>query len=200
MTESNNRDNRVFLDTMILAEMESPLDKLTRLTGKGYILVIPNTVVDVRCFQEKPNWLRMQLKRGTLLIQKFMEADDMVRKAFMWSSCGETTQPAECFEDAIENLPNWEGIMQVKELMDKYALSKEEWKPGQWAAPEPLSEEHKAILGVPDGATRTDILARCRATGHMDIFEQYNVGYNRGLATQHHCKYLLTITGDVTEL
>lgn len=193
-------EGRVFLDTMALAEMVNPIAKLNRLIKDGYTLVIPNTAVDVECFQRNAEWLRDQLKEGNIVIQMWMSPDEMVKKPFTWSSCQLTTQPAECFETAIESLPNWEGIMMVKELMEQYGLSKEEWEPGQWAAPEPLAKEQQEILGAPDCATRTDILAACQFTGHMEIFDEYNAGYNRGLATQHHCGYLLNIDGSLKDL
>ncbi len=193
-------EGRIFMDTMVLAEMGNPIAKLNRLIKGGYTLVIPNTAVDVACFQRNPEWLRDQLQNGSIVIQMWMTPDEMVKKAFFWSSCQLSTQPADCFEDAIENLPNWDGIMMVKELMLRYGLSKEQWEPGQWAAPEPMNDEQKEILGVPDGATRTDILAACKFTGHMEIFDSYNAGYNRGLATQHHCGYLLNIDGELTDL
>lgn len=193
-------EGRIFLDTMVLAEMVNPIARLNRLIKGGYTLVIPNTVVDVQCFQNNLEWLCDQLRDRKIVIQMWMTPDEMTKKSFMWSSCQLTTKPAECFEDAIENLPNWEGILQVKELMLRYGLSKEEWNPGQWDAPKPLTDEQKEILGVPDSATRTDILAACKFTGHMEIFDEYNAGYNCGLATQHHCGYLMTIDGGLTDL
>lgn len=197
MTESNKR---VFLDTVTLANIADAKDAMDRLIQQGYTLVIPNTAVDVKAFQDNTEWLHKQLETGTIVIQLWMTPDEMVSKAFTWSSCGETTQPSACLEDAIENLPNWEGILQVAALMERYGLSKEEWNPGQWSKPEPLGKEQQETLGVPDGATRTEILAACKFTGHMEMFDEYNAGYNRGLATQHHCTLIMNTDGNVTAL
>lgn len=193
-------EGRVFMDTMVLAEMVNPIAKLNRLIKTGYTMVIPNTAVDVKCFQQNPEWLKDQLRDGNIVIQMWMSPDEMTRKKFMWSSCQRTTPPADCFETAIESLPNWDGILTVKELMEQYGLSKERWEPGQWAAPEPLTEEQQKILGLYGNATRTDILAACKDIGRPDLFDEYNAGYNRGLAMQHHCGYLLNIDGSLKDL
>lgn len=193
-------NNRVFLDTVTLANTEDVIGHLNRLSTEGYTLVIPNTVLDVKVFQENPDWLKKHLADESIVIQMWLTPDQMTAKAFYWSSCGMTTEPAACFEDAIENLPNWEGIMELCELMNQYGLSREQWNPGAWAPPEPLNPEYQELLGVPDGATRTDVLAACKLTGHMEVFDEYNLGYNRGLATQHHCGLIMGTDGNVKAL
>lgn len=191
---------RTFLDTVTLSVMDTPINAMQKLIDQGHQLVVPNTVVDVKAFQEHAEWLQEKLEEGSVVIQMWMDADSMTAKNFFWSSCQEETPAAGFFEEAIQNLPNRDGILKVKALMDKFGLERQQWNPGTWSAPEPLSKEHQEVLEVPTDATRSDVLAACKVKARMDIFDAYNVGYNRGLAQQHHCTHMLVSDGTAKEL
>ena len=199
---NNKTAKRVFLDTVTLALLAEPIAVLKNLINDGHQLVIPNTVLDVKCFQENPQWVMGVLESKDLVIQIFMAPAQMVSKPFFWSSCGQETQAADSFEEAIKDLPNKNDILAVKELMDKYGIPKGEWEMGQWAPAEPLWEEARVTLGLDeaDSKNRTAVLEACRKADRMDIFDVYNVGYNKGLACQHMCQFILNSDGTLAEI
>lgn len=188
---------RIWLDTVTLAEMEEPIDVLQRLIQNQNMLVIANTILDVKAFQESIDWVEEMLKNGHMSIEIWSTPDEMVAKPFFWSSAGIETSAANSLEEAISNLPNKVKIMALKELLDEYGIQKADWPKGQWAPPEPISEEIKEVLGLNELTTRTEILHACKKAHRMDLFDSYNVGYNRGLASQHTCGGILNSNGTV---
>ena len=111
------------------------------------------------------------------------------------------TTPAATLEDAIEDLPNAADILDVADLVDIYGIPKGEWTTGPWTPPAPLSHEAANKLGLnAETATRTDVLEAAKKSDMMNVFDEYNVGYNRGLATQHCCSGIINSDGTVTEI
>lgn len=199
----NENIKRVWLDTATIANMASArnvLDVIDAAVKEGYTFVIANTVLDVKAFQEAPEWLEDHLVAESIIIEIWATPDQMTAKPFFWSSCQQETQAADSFEEAIENLPNCYGIMELRELMDVYGEPRGKWNAGEWAPPEPLSAEDQETLGLSEGCTRTDVLNACKDQKRWDVFDRYNAGYNRGLAHQHNCKLFLNTDGSIAEI
>lgn len=191
-------NERLYLDTMVAAELGSSLVAVCdEHIANGCTVVIPNTVLDVRAFQENLEWFEGKLKDRKIVIQIFMTPDQMTQKRFLWSSSGMETPASSSFEEAITDLPNKDKILEIKKLMDKYGYPRGEWPNGQgeWAKPEPLSAEAQEILNLPADATRTEVLAICRQKNRMDLFNSFNQGYCKGLYKQHQCTGMITVEG-----
>lgn len=195
---------RIWLDTVVLSEMHSAFDALENALAflPNTQLVIANTMLDVKAFQENPTWVKEMLQKGELVIEIWATPDEMTAKDFYWSSIGAETKAASSFEEAMKALPEAEAeaIKNLVALLDEYGIPKGEWKAGAWSKPEPLSEEAQEALGLTEAATRTEVLNACQEADRMDLFNEYNAGYNRGLATQHMCSAILNIDGSITEL
>ena len=195
---------RIWLDTVTLQQMQNPIETLQEILRSNEYrdckFVIANTILDVKAFQENLMFVQQSLLTGVLSIEIWSMPDQMTEKPFFWSSAGVETPAAKSFEEAIKNLPNKEGIMRLKDLMEMYGIRKEDWPKGQWAPPAPLGEEAQKVLGLTEAATRTEVLKACKKANRMDLFDSYNVGYNRGLARQHTCDAILNTDGSVTKI
>lgn len=184
---------KLWLDTTIATELR--LEQLQELI-QHHQIAVANTAIDIAIFQQNQEWLEEQLENGTIVIEMWNTPDEMTAKPFYWSSCGIETPASASFEEAVMNLPNGADILDLCELVDYYAIPKGEWKQGEWAPPAHISAEHAQILGIdPLTATRTDILAAAKAKNRMDIYDAYNLGYNRGLCKQHLCDGIILSTG-----
>ena len=146
--------------------------------------------------------------------------DEMVAKPFFWSSFNFETQPCTSFKDvpaqlsalahdfsssltisayAQYALENWEYVEKVANLVIKYGLPKGKWPMGKWLKPLPISEADAAELGVePTIATRTEILKAASKTGKWEPYTRYNIGYCKGIASQHCCTGILTANGAIS--
>lgn len=190
---------RLYIDTVSAANLTKK--DFERLIDAGHILVFTNTVIDIPAMQQHPGFLEEMIMDGQAVIEIWSQPAQMVSKPFFWSSCGVETAPAECLEDAVVGLPNGEDILVVAELMDLWGLERGQWEEGEYSKPAPLSAEIATALNLDAStATRTAVLAAAKAAGRMDLFDQYNVGYCRGLAVQHMCQGILNSDGTVTEL
>ena len=191
---------RTWLDTTTLAQMENAKEVLEKLIAEGNTLVIANTAVDVKLFQEDPDWLEDCLIRNQIVIEIWATPDEMVSKPFFWSSCNQESPVANSLKDAVKDLPNADAIMQIAELVMDYGIAKGDWPAGQWAPAEPITPATAKVLGLSENATRTEVLSAARAKNRMDLFDSYNVGYNKGIAMQHLCHNILNSDGSTTEI
>lgn len=195
-----NTKKRAWLDSLA-ANSGLTQEMLERLIRYGYIIVTANAAIDIGIFQKNQGWFENCLRSGKIVIENWLTPDEMVRKPFFWSSCSQSTSPAVTLEDAVKDLPNAADILDVTELVKTYGIPKDQWPKGPWSPPAPLSAEVASKLGLdPATATRTDVLAAAKASHMMNAFDDYNVGYNRGLATQHRCNFIINSNGSVTEI
>ena len=185
---------KLWLDTTIATQLrKEQLDELFPY----HQIAVANTAVDIEIFQQNLEWFEEQLENGTIVVEMWNTLDEMTAKPFYWSSCGIETAASDSFEKAVMDLPNGADILDLADLIEYYGIPKGQWKQGPWSPPAPLNNEHAAILGVnPQTATRTDILAAAKAKNRMDIYDEYNIGYNRGLTKQHLCDGIILSNGN----
>lgn len=195
--------NKFWIDSMVANKLGSRLIPLMEgLFEQGYTAVAAEPVIDIGALQEDPDWFKRQVEAGKILLEAFYESfDDVTSKAFTWSSAGITTAAADTFGEAIEGLPNEEAIHCLSDIFDELCIEQVEWIEGrpEYKAPGKLSPEAQKILGLPEDATRTEVLAAAEAANRVDLFEAFNASYVDGLARQHDCAYVLGMDG-VTEL
>lgn len=192
---------RLWLDTTTAALMhiEHPnnadKDILQGLIDAGNTIVIANTAVDVAVFQNNIDWLREKLKEKSIIIEIWHTVQEMISKPFYWSSRFKETPASDDFKEAIKALEDYDKIIAVAELLDKFGLNKGEWKCGEYVNPTPISKENADKLGVDVNATRTDILIAARSKGLFDVYDDFNVQYCSNLAHQHYCEGIITSKG-----
>lgn len=189
---------KIWLDTTVLDFVSK--EQLQQLVKSGNTLAIANTVVDVKVFQDNPEWVEYLLSKGKLVIEMWLTLDQMVAKPFYWSSRGIETSAAPSFLDAIASLPEPDGILDMAVLVDKYSIPKGSWKMGPYSAPAPLPLEDAEHLGISVHSTRTEILKAAKERDKMYLYDAFNRGYCRGLAIQHCCNAILNTDGTVTEI
>lgn len=189
---------RIWLDTTVLAVL--PKETLEELAREGYTLVIANTAIDVKHFQEDPTWVESMLNKKQLIIEMWLTLDQMTAKPFYWSSFGVETPASASFEEAVSYLPDAEKVLALADIIDHYGIPRGKWTQGAYTAPTPLSIEDSGTLGVDTMATRTEILKAAQQINKMHIYDRYNVGYCRGLATQHRCDYMLCTDASLAKI
>ena len=189
---------RIWLDTVVLAALDDAKEVLERLIAEGKQLVIANTALDVRVFQENIDWFEDQLAEGKINIEIWNTPDEMVSKEFFWSSCNMTSKPSTDLYEAVENFPNKEAILDLADLLLVYGMPKGDWVMGPWAPPAPLSSEIAEALGISASSTRTEVLDAAMSKNRFDLFNIYNAGYCNGLALQHNCDEILNVDGSLT--
>lgn len=194
---------KVWIDTLVANKLgEQLIPTLDKLLSEGYIGVMAEPAIDIGAFRENQGWLEDKLTEDQLVMEAFYDSfDEMMRKAFMWSSYGVTTEPAKTFEEATMTLPDSVELNTYRYLLEDYSIEREEWCDGRpaYQGPKKLSVEAQKILKLPEDATRTEVLKAAEAMGKMELFEQFNMGYVEGLARQHDCAYVLSLNG-ATEL
>lgn len=189
---------KIWLDTMVANEYGARLiPHLEDFFEKGFTVVSAETAVDIRGFHGNHFWLKQHIVQDHIIIEAFYpDFDSLTAKAFTWSSMnGLTTQASSSFVNAIRGVPAETEIAQLRDVIDKYCIEKEKWIVGRppYQASGELSTEIQAFLNLPDGATRTDILAAAKKQNRMDLFDKFNLHYVEGLARQHGCQYVLTL-------
>jgi hypothetical protein len=190
---------RIWLDTVV-ASMLSKED-FEQVIYNGDTLIIANTVIDVKVFQDNIDWFESRLQDSSIIIEIWNTPNEMVQKHFFWSSCQLATESADDLETAVQSLPNGEAILKVAILVDYYGIPKGSWKMGAWAPPAPLSAEIAEALEIdPATVNRSDVMTAAQRKGRMDLFDEYNVGYNKGLAKQHMCDAILNSDGTYTNI
>lgn len=198
MQINKGKAKRVYVDSIVANQLT--MADFIKLTNEGYTLVTTNTVCDIKPFQDKVDAFREMVEAGVLVIERWLEPNQMTKKNFYWSSCGIETMPNQTFANAISILPNKNQIMALVGIMQVYGLAKGEWPQGEWSPPAPMDAEMAEILGLHIDATRTEVLSAAKAIGRKDLFDRFNLSYSRGIALQHKCKYLLNSDGSVTKL
>lgn len=191
---------RVWLDTVVAAQLENAMETMDKLINEGYTLIVANTAVDITVFQENPEWFEDHLLNDNIIIEIWDTPDQMVKKPFFWSSCQLTSEPAATLEEALKDLPNGNAIIAIANLVNKYGIAKGDWPAGQWAPPEPITPAVAKVLGLTEAATRTEVLNAAKAIDRLDLFSAYNVGYTKGIAMQHLCTEILNCDGSTTEI
>ena len=198
MNNTTNETRRIWLDTTVLPFVS--LETLEAL-AQNNVLVIANTAIDVKLFQENFEWVDEKLKKGQLVIEMWNTLDEMVKKAFFWSSCNIETPACDSFEEAASYLPNTQQVLNLAELVKVYGIPKGQWPIGcEYEPPAPLTEAEANYLGIPVDSTRTAILAAAREQNKMRTYDEYNARYCKIIAKQHTSKYILCSDGVVVEL
>lgn len=191
---------RVWLDTVVLAALDDAKEVLNRLIAEDHQLVIANTALDVRVFQENLDWFEDMLQEGYIDIEIWNTPDEMVAKPFFWSSCNMTSEPSKDLYSAVEGFPNAEAILDIADLVQDYGWEKGTWPMGPWAPPAPLSPEIAEQLGISESSTRTEVMDAAMSKNRFDLFNIYNAGYCNGLALQHNCDVILNVDGSLKEV
>ena len=191
---------RIWLDTVVAAQLENAKEAMDKLINEGYTLIVANTAVDIAVFQENPDWFEDHLANDEIIIEIWNTPVEMVSKPFFWSSCQMESPAAATLEEALQELPNRDSIMQIVDLVMEYGIAKGDWPAGQWAPPEPITPAVAKVLGLTEAATRTEVLNAANAIGRRDLFDAYNVGYTKGVAMQHLCTEILNCDGSTTEI
>lgn len=191
---------RIWLDTVVLSALDNAKEVLERLMTDGYQLVIANTALDVRLFQENLDWFEEHLQEGSINIEIWNTPDEMVAKPFFWSSCNITSEPSHDLYEAVEDFPNVEAILDIADMISVYGIPKGDWVMGPWAPPAPLSAEIAEQLGISESSTRTEVFNAAMNKNRFDLFNIYNTGYCNGLALQHNCDAILNVDGSLTEV
>lgn len=199
--------DRIWLDTIVLENTDKAkaLELISSLPKDGKCqFVIANTIVDVRVFLNNLSWVEEAIKRKHILIEVWLTPDEMTSKDFFWSVFQTTTPASGSFAEAIKHLhlpPSYEDrLLTLKGFVEEYGIPKGEWEQGTYSAPKELSPEAAAILGIAPTKNRTKVLLACKRQNRMDIFDDFNVGYNEGLAHQHLCNKMLLIDGSIREI
>ena len=187
---------RILLDNIVSNNL--CIKQIGQLVAQGYTIIMTNTAVDSKLWQKHLSVLEDYLQNGCVIIEDW-NLSTMCSKQFFWSSCSITTEPGETLLEAIIGLPNAEAIMQLARLLSVYSIPKGLWTQGAWTPPEPITIQAAKQLGLPSTTvTRTDVLTAALASKRMDLFDEYNRGYCRGLATQHNCMGIINSNGTVT--
>lgn len=194
--------NRIWLDTAVLANIDlaKMLPRFWGIVRHGSQFVIANTILDVKAFQENIPLLEMALREKYIVIEIWNTPDEMTSKEFFWSSCQMTTPASASFIEAIASLPNKNEILAIKSLIEKYGIPKGKWEQGKYSGPKELSAEAATILGIEPTTNRTKVLLACKDQDRMDIFDEFNLGYNAGIAHQHLCDKMLLTDGSIREI
>lgn len=192
---------RIWLDSLVANTMQEPKDTLTRLMKEGHTIVVANTVADMRVFQMHIMWFEEMVCSKKIIIEVWNTPDEMVAKPFYWSSLMTETPASTSLRDAVSAFQKAPEIIEIANIIDLYGIKKGNWKMGPWAPPENLTEAAATELGIPkDTDNRTVILQTAKKVDKMDVFDAFNFGYNRGLATQHCCDAILNTDGSYTKL
>ena len=190
----------VWVDSLIASHMLK--ENFDRIIADGNTLVLSNTAVDIKTFQENIGGFEKHLVDEKILIDMWVsDFDEMTYKKMYWSSCSQETAPATSFEDAVLSLPNAAGILDVADLILEFgvpygSLNMESLDSYPFTVPEDAS-----ILGIDvPSATRSDMYSACQKANRMDMFEAYNKEYVQRLAIQHCCDAVLNSDGSITNL
>ena len=192
-------NKRFWVDTVVAKELGAELiPALERIMADGYVAVVADTAIDIVAFQQNPAWVAEKATDGWLIVEAFYDSfDQMTAKYFVWSSAdGKTTEKADTFDEAIVSLPNADDIEILREVIDTIKVKKADWIEGRspWKAPGKLSPEAQAVLNLAEGANRSNVLMAAKLADRMDLFNDFNAVYCEGLAKQHDCEYMLTVT------
>lgn len=191
-------NKRVWLDS--LTSNNICVKQIGHLVAQGYTIVMANTIVDSTLWQRHPETLEDYLQNGCVIVEDW-NLDTMCSKQFFWSSCSMTTEPSETLDEAIAGLPNATAISKVSYLVRIYGIPRGRWSEGPWSPPEPINLTTVKTLGLSStAADRTEVLLAAQKASRMDLFDEYNRGYCRGLATQHHCQGIINSNGTITFL
>lgn len=194
---SDNKQ-RVWLDS--LTSNNLCIKQIGHLVAQGYTIVMANTVVDSKLFQDNADLLEDYLQNGCIVIEDW-NLSTMCSKQFFWSSSSMATEPAESLDEAIAGLPNANKIANLAYLVRIYGIPRGQWTQGPWTPPAPINLTTVKTLGLHSTAvTRTDVLVAAMASNRMDLFDEYNRGYCHGLATQHCCVGIINSNGTITFL
>lgn len=168
----------------------------------GWTLVVNDTAVNMRVLLFNQDWFEEELKLGRVRIQKFYSSiDKMVEKPFHWGTFGIDTPACDSMEECLKNHFHIEEAKRVQgmcDLIERYGIGKENWK--QDFTPEPLADEYCDILGLSPKATRSQVLGNCKKMDRMDIFEEFDKGYVRGMARQHGCESYMEKNGELVSV
>ena len=186
------KDNpRIWLDRLVL-NYQTTKDFINNLTSQGYTLVVTNSLVDVRLFQNNLAWFSELADRGYLVVEMNQTIDQMASKPFYWDSVAISTIPCKKFKDVISMLPNRDEISILSVLVELYGIPKSEWYNGPYGPIELLSNAEEQTIGVSSYATRSEILIASKKLGIWPPFDNYNRKYINLSALQHHCELILT--------
>ena len=190
----------VWVDSFVVSKLQK--EHFDRLTADGYTLVVSNTAIDIKAFQENIGWLEEQLSSEKIVIHLWVyDLDEMTFKPMYWSSCSQTTAPAKSFEDAVMELPNAAGILDVSDLIFEHGIPFGSWLKEDVNCFEFTISNDMLKLGINvHSNTRSDIYAICQKANRMDIFDTYNEEYVRRIAIQHCCDAILNSDGTITIL
>lgn len=189
---------RIWLDTTVLEFISK--EQLQALVEQGNTLVISNTAVDVKVFQDNPAWVEKLLIKGQLIIECWVSLDEMTAKPFFWSSRGIETPASSSFLDAVLKLPEHNSIVDIAALVDTYGIPRGSWKMGPYRSPAPIPLEDANHLGIEVTTNRTLVLRAAKARNKMHIYDSFNRCYCSGLASQHCCSHMLNTDGSVTKV
>lgn len=185
---------RIWMDPSYMSQISKR--RIQELVKIGNVLVTDEGIVDMNVFQESPAWTKQLLKTGKLVIEAKGTLNELTSTNLFWYSCGITTSACITFEDAIFDLPNANGILEVAVLVEEF---KANWIPGS-IVPPPLSIEDTEILWVDHKASRTEIYEAAKKRNKFHVYEYHNKIFVHSLAKMHHCDAYLTKNGSVEEV
>lgn len=153
-------------------------------------IVVDEGVFDMLVFQKDNEYLNSLLHRGEL-IPEFEDAPDKVfERLHYWNSTNMTSPPSATPEDAIEDLPNKDDILRVKDIVSKYVIPKEQWAKGRTTNKRnPVNDTMKEQLSLPSDATRSEVIVACLQKGKLGILATYISRHVARAAELHDCLY-----------
>lgn len=192
--------NTIWVDSLVVSQI--PREVFDRIIAAGNTLVVSNTAVDIKAFQDNIGWLEEQLTAKKIRIELWIsDLDEMTYKRMYWGSCCQETPPSTSFEDAVISLPNAAGILDVSDLVLEFGIPFGSWLMESLDSLPFTIPEDASILGVDiPSATRSEMYRACKKCNRMDIFKNYNKEYVHRLAIQHCCDAILNSDGSITYL
>lgn len=211
------KEKRIFLDSVMMNAMckimtdDELKDEIDRYIEEDYQFVATETILDVPVFQNDWMWLdnRMSpIADRRIVVELWNSVEDMVNKCFYWSSAdceaigkAKDVKLEEYIKDTLPD--NWGGILEVLQTLKDFAIPRGQWKQGKaFSIKNARSDILKSLAFEHNDRflTRSEAFLRSQTYGMMDLFEEFNDWYVRGIAEQHNCGSFLNANCKIIRL